>query len=234
MVPVARSTLVDTIAAAIVDRIVSGKLEPGDPLPSQDALAADLGVSRLTVREAVKALAQSGIVRVEHGSGTFVNPGHRWTDLGALSRLAADAEGAIDVPMALIEVRRMIEVGAAELCARRHTPDVIVALDAALAGMAAATDASDLPAYVRHDIAFHDAILRGSGNPFIAAVFVPMRAELERARTQTSSVDAIRRHALAHHRAIRDAIAARDAAGARAAMDAHMDQTADDLAVHLA
>lgn len=118
----ARSSLVDTTTEQLVERVATGVFPVGEPLPAQDALAVDLGVSRLTVREAIKALADRGLLRVEHGSGTFVNPPHRWTDIEALSR-RADASNDLDVRKALIEVRRMIEVGAADLCARRHGPE---------------------------------------------------------------------------------------------------------------
>ena len=229
---VAHASLVDKAAAALLDKVIGGGFAAGKPLPSQDQLATMLGVSRLTVREAVKSLAQSGILRVEHGNGTFINSSDRWTDFTAIARLDP-ANDRLAVPRALIEVRRMIEVGAAELCAQRADADVVADLDRHIAGMVDFGRRDDVAGFVRHDIAFHDAILRGTRNPFVAAVFDPMRPALEQGRTQTSSYAAIRDNAVAQHRLIRDAIASGDAVRARAAMAGHMDQTEEDLEAHV-
>lgn len=219
-------SLVDKTASSLLDRVLDGRFPADRPLPSQDQLADALGVSRLTVREAVKSLTQSGILRVEHGNGTFVNPTDQWTDIAAISRSAALGSGA---PRALLEVRRMIELGAAELCATRADAGVLASLDAHLEAMDAANAAGDVAGFVRHDIDFHDAILRGTGNPFVAAIYDPLRSALEHGRTQTSAFPEIRAHAQEQHRSVRAAIASGDPGRARAAMSAHMDQTLADL-----
>lgn len=224
-----RPSRVDEAVDALTDRIVGGELAAGEALPGQWELAEQMAVSRLTVREAITALAAKGMVEVQPGNGTFVRPPHEWTDLSALSRVRTRETGSSRVALSVIEIRRMIEVGAASLCAARRTSEDIDALRSALDAMVRARDAGDVATFVTHDLAFHHAVLRGCANPFLALVYDPLEKVLASAREQTSQVAAIRDHAVDHHRAILAAIESGDAEAAAAAMDAHMDQTADDL-----
>lgn len=225
-----RPSRVDEAVEAILARVVSGEFAAGAALPGQWELAELMQVSRLTVREAVKELAAKGIVSVEPGNGTFVRPSTEWTDLSALSRLETDDSR---IAVSVIEIRRMIEVAAAGLCAQRRTDADLASLRANLAGMESAHDAGDVATFVARDLAFHQSVLHGCANPFLAVVYDPLTKVMTATRGQTSAVPVIRQHAIGHHRAILERIAARDPAGASAAMDAHMDQTSDDLHVHV-
>ncbi|GAA2180579.1 FadR/GntR family transcriptional regulator [Brooklawnia cerclae] len=230
---VTRENLVDATATQLLDRILAGDFESG-ALPNQDTLARECGVSRLTVREAMKGLEQRGIIRVEHGVGTFVVPVDHWRDIDAIARLQRLDPNGTGVSAQLIEVRRMIEIGAAELCAVRRSDDLVDELGACVARMEAAAHEDDVAGFVDADIDFHDAILRGTQNPFVAAIFDPMRSTLEFSRTQTSSVGQIRTNAIVQHHGVLDAIAARDPDAARRAMTSHMDQTQNDLDTYVA
>lgn len=223
-----RSNLVDATADQLLERIVAGEFDDG-ALPSQDALATECGVSRLTVREAIKALAQRGLVSVEHGVGTFVVPTSKWHDLPAVAKLYAYDPNGIEIARLLIEVRRMIEIGAAEVCAVRRPLAVIAELRACLDRMEAAAKVDDVAEFVSADIEFHDCILAGTQNPFVAAIYDPLRPVLLHGRTQTSSVRRIRGNAIAQHRGVLEAIESGDPDAARLAMTSHMDQTQHDL-----
>jgi DNA-binding FadR family transcriptional regulator len=96
-----------------------------------------------------------------------------------------------------------------------------------------AHDSNDLGAFVEADLAFHDVILHASGNVFVAVLFEPLHRVLETRRTQTSKIPDIQKHAIGHHRNILEALEARDPDRARAAMDAHMQQTLDDLRTYV-
>ena len=98
-----------------------------------------------------------------------------------------------------------------------------------LESMRAAHEKHDVAAFVAADLAFHDLILRASENVFVAVLFAPLHRVLEKRRTQTSEVREIQAHAIGHHQKIVDALATRDPHQARDAMDAHMQQTLDDL-----
>ena len=83
------------------------------------------------------------------------------------------------------------------------------------------------------DLAFHDLILQASENMFVAVLFEPLHRILEKRRTETSEVPDIQAHAIGHHQSIADALASGDPGRAREAMDAHMQQTLDDLKTYV-
>ena len=192
-------------------------------------------MSRLTIREAIKTLRAKNVVRVERGRGTYVNPVDQWTTLEALVRATVHRESATGrtLPERLIEVRRIVEVGAAELAAERRTDEDTARLEAQLAEMAAADEAGDVDAFVAADLAFHQTVLDAAGNGLIAALLGPLSRLLVPARHQTSEFDDIRRHALDYHAAIVEAIRAGDTEQARRAMHDHIDQTQEDLRVYV-
>ena len=107
----------------LVDAIARGDHPPGSRLPPEDKLSELAAVSRLTVREAIRVLRIKGVVRVEQGRGTFVNPTSRWAPLdpALLAARTASPGDAGDVARKLTEARRMVEIGAAELAAERRS-----------------------------------------------------------------------------------------------------------------
>lgn len=225
----ATGSRVATTVTALVERIAAGEFAPGERLPGQDDLARLLGVSRLTVREAVKELQSGHIVRVEHGNGTFVTEVATWTDLDAIARVTSGGHG-LATALALVEVRRMIEVGAAELAAARRDEADLAAMHRHLEAQARATEDGDVPAAVEHDLGFHAALLQACHNPFVAAVLEPLGTSLATVRARTSAVPPVRSRALEHHRRVLAAVEAGDRTAAARAMSEHMDQTAHDLA----
>jgi GntR family transcriptional repressor for pyruvate dehydrogenase complex len=156
-------------------------------------------------------------------------------DVEALVRATVHRESATGrtLPERLIEVRRIVEVGAAELAAERRTDEDTARLEAQLAEMAAADEAGDVDAFVAADLAFHQTVLDAAGNGLIAALLGPLSRLLVPARRQTSEFDDIRRHALDYHAAIVEAIRASDPEQARRAMHDHIDQTQEDLRVYV-
>ncbi|MCA4133349.1 FadR/GntR family transcriptional regulator [Arthrobacter sp. M4] len=223
-----RRTLVDDVVDALLDDILAGRLKPHDAIPTELELAARNDVSRLTVREALKALRAQNILYVKAGRGTFVNPTDNWTGLDAILRAAAHGNGADEVAVGLIEMRRMVETGAAGLAARRHTDEDVERMRQAVQDMEHFHSSGDLEGFVAADIDFHDAILKASGNPFVRALFAQLGQLLYVARRATSAVPEIQEHAIAFHRRVLEAILTGDSETARKAMDEHMDQTYED------
>ena len=228
-------TLADELAEQLLQGILDGRYRPGAPLPPEADIAEEAGVSRLTLREAVKTLRAKNVVRVERGRGTFVNPPNRWTDLSALMRAATASRPTANaaVPRRLIEARRVIEVGAAELAAARRDHTHLDALQATLDDMRAAAAGSDVESFVTADIAFHAAVLDAAGNVFLAALLDPLGRLLVEGRHQTSAHADIRVHAIEHHEAITAAIRSGSRERASEAMRAHMDQTERDLETYV-
>ena len=177
-------TRVDAAVEELLRRIVGGTYPTGAALPGEASLASDLSVSRLTAREATKVLATRGVLSARQGSGTYVNDPASWQDLGSLAALARRDGSEREVGLALLEVRRMIEVGSAGLAAARITADRLDAMEAAIAELRRADADDDVDAAVGADLAFHDHIVRAASNPFIGVTFAPLRDELVVARPQ--------------------------------------------------
>ncbi|KRE78328.1 FadR/GntR family transcriptional regulator [Arthrobacter sp. Soil763] len=229
-----RRTLVDVVVDQVLEYILSGQIKPDDALPPEADIAKESGVSRLTAREAMKALKAQNVVYVKRGLGTFVNPPERWTGLDAIMRAASRGVASDQVALRLLEVRRMVETGAAELAASRHTEADLADLTESVRLMEAAHHAGDVEALTVADIAFHDTVLRASGNPFVPALLGQLSTLLYAMRRETSAFPDVQRHAIHHHKQVLTAIASGEPAAARSAMDAHITQTFEDYERYLA
>lgn len=226
--------LAEEVAEQLLDSILDGAIPATESLPAEAELAASFGVSRLTVREAVRILRTQGIVHIQRGRGTAVNPPEKWTSLDAIVRASAGRMGrGGHVSERLLEARRMIEVGSAQLAAVRRSADDLVALEENVDGMRIAAKEQRIDDFVFHDIAFHDVIMRASGNLFVPVLFSTFGRLLIETRRQTSAVPAIQWNAIEHHVAIADAMRSGDEQRARVTMEAHMDQTQRDLRHHV-
>ena len=224
----ARTSLVESVFEEILEHIIGGAYPPGASLPSESELAAASDVSRLTVREALKKLQAQNIVQVKRGLGTYVNPTAQWTDLQAILRSASAAAASPDVSLRLLEIRRMVEIGAAELAALNATEDDFTTMESANEALRRAHDAHDLDAVTAADLAFHEAVFRASANPFIPVILGPLSQLLYTMRRETSSFLEVQKHAMTHHALVLDALRTRDPEVARKAMQAHINQTYDD------
>lgn len=223
-----RRTLADSVVEDILERILSGDIEPHSALPAEPEIARAADVSRLTVREALKSLQAQNIVTVRRGLGTFVNPVDEWTGLEAILRAAALGAGIGEVALKLLEVRRIMEIGAAELAARHATAGHLAAMAASITELERAHNALDLDAVTLADLAFHNTVFRASGNPFLPSLLGQLGQLLYTTRRETSAFPEVQRHALEHHRLVHAAIATGEPEKARKAMEAHIDQTYDD------
>jgi GntR family transcriptional repressor for pyruvate dehydrogenase complex len=228
-----RHSIVDEIADGLLEQILSGALKAGDALPPEPEIAAKVGASRLTVREAVKVLQAHNIVQVRRGIGTFVNMPEQWTSLDAIIRGLAYGVGARDIPLRLLEARRIVETGAAELAAIRRRAGDITALRESLNLMETLRDVADVADFTAADIAFHDAVLMASGNPFVPALLNSLAPLLYATRRETSEIPQIRQHAIEHHRRILNAIESGDPEQSRRVMTEHLVQTFDDYEHYL-
>ncbi len=222
-------------AAEIIGRrIVSGGLLPGTLLPELDELATELSISRVSAHAAVKLLAEKGLVLSKPDHRTVVRPRSEWRrlDVDLLLWQIADLPDAAFVSN-LFEVRRIIEPEAAAIVAARRAGQAVADMEQALAEMAATgPQAQDS---ISADLAFHKALLIGTGNEFIAG-FAPLIEALLRV------VFRIQRDArpdpgafVPDHRAVLDAIKRGDAEGARRAATVLLDGAEKDAmnGIHL-
>lgn len=208
----------EQVVAHVRSLIERKRLRPGDRLPAERDLATQIGVSRPTVRMGLHALAAMGCVHSRHGSGTYIP---ETPALGAepLSLLAALHDFTDDQ---MYDARRILEVGAAGLAAENATPEQLVSLADAVAGLFAALD--DPHRFLVHDIEFHRTVAAASGNPIIAAV-IEMVSTLfydQRRETAEHATGRALRDAANLHRDIFLAIRGHNAEAARRAMNDHL------------
>ena len=202
-------TAAGAIAAALRDDIVGLVLLPRTAL--RDAVLCErFGTSRTPVREALIRLGEEGLVDILPQSGTFV------------SRIPVAA-----IPEAVL-VRQALE-GVTVEAAARAVPRGLERVDAALAQQRALAARRDTDGFHEADEAFHEAIALLAGHPNIWRLLRQVKVQLDRARRLTLPALGRMDQVVAEHRAIRDAVAAGDAAGARAAMTLHLSVVLPDV-----
>lgn len=214
----------DAVMATIKSLILDGKLAPYQRLPSENELAEALGVSRPTVREAVRGLLALNILESRHGEGTFVTslePSLLAAPIDFLLRVDKSSLGA------LTETRQVLETGVAELAAVNRTAEDLHVLGTLIEEFAQSLD--DLERCIELDVDFHVALATAAGNPILASMLATVAALGIESRRQTGRSLTIRRRSQTDHLAIYAAIELRDPAGARAAMVEHLDHVAQDV-----
>jgi GntR family transcriptional repressor for pyruvate dehydrogenase complex len=214
----------EQVVSYVRSLIERGEVRRGDRLPAERDLAAQIGVSRPTVRAGLRALAAMGVVQSRHGSGTFIPDGPPSLASEPLSFQAA-LHGFTREEM--YETRRILEVGAAALAAERATPDQMATLAEEVAGLFASLD--DPRVFLVHDISFHRGVATASGNPIVASLVEMVSALYYERRRDTAARASDRdlRDAAEAHRRIYQAIRAHDAEAARRAMHDHLVQASE-------
>lgn len=209
----------------ILEHIITGRFPANTPLPAEADLADILQVSRPTMREAVSILRERGVLDVRQGSGTFVRPHDEWTDVPTIMRAISQDMSPRDVGLRLVEVRRMLEVGAAGLAATNRTNADLVLMDQTHREYCHASKRERIENCAHLDIQFHNAILTASGNPFLAPILTPFAQALYESRLETTRNRDARIRAIDCHSAILQAIDRKDATEAKQAMRRHMTET---------
>lgn len=211
-------TVTDEAIAKIREMIVSGHWGPGDRLPREADLALQLGLSRNSLREAVRALALVRVLEVRQGDGTYVSslePDLLLESTSFVTHLLQD-----HTVLELFEVRRLLEPAAAALAAVRMADHERQAVKVELDRMLTAADVEEL---VAADMAFHSLIARAAGNTVLSALLDglaarTMRARVWRGRTDEGAVAMT----VSEHERIYEAIASRDPELTRALVAAHI------------
>ncbi|AXB43308.1 FadR/GntR family transcriptional regulator [Amycolatopsis albispora] len=184
MPPVIRRPLAAQAAEVLLERIRAAEWPVGHKLPSEAALAAQLGVGRSTLREAVRELAAKGVLDSRQGAGVFVTAADVAEDWDAVLRRAS--------VIAVIEARVAIEAEAAALAAERRTPGDLRALRRTLAGRE--YRGQPVEEYVDADMAFHRAVLTAAHNDVLVELFDSFLPRLRKAM-----IDMLRVHSLEPH-----------------------------------
>jgi GntR family transcriptional repressor for pyruvate dehydrogenase complex len=208
----------DEAILKIKGMIVGGELGPGDRLPNEADLAARLGVSRGSLREAVKALSLVHILDVRRGDGTYVSSLRSGQLLDALSFLVDFHQD--DSVLRFFEVRRLLEPAAAALAAIRISDAELDRLERLLGEVGPGTSVEEL---VANDTQFHRGIALAVGNDVLCSLLDGLTGATQRARIWRGMTEegALER-TLAEHRAIHRALLERDPEQARSCMTVHI------------
>jgi GntR family transcriptional regulator, galactonate operon transcriptional repressor len=224
--PLKSAHVVDTLGM----RIVSGQLHSGDLLPTEAELSAQLGISRPSLREGLRALAQKGLVHGRTRRGTSVNDRREWNVLDSdVLRWLSVAPPDPAFFMDLLDVRMIVEPAAARLAALRATPEQILAIETAYRGMVTATP-HDMEACCRHDLTLHELIIHSTGNQMLIRFAAAIRTALLACVRIASNARESYENSLAEHQAVAIAIRRRNPEEAEQAMRNLLAGTARDLA----
>lgn len=210
--------LTDDAITSIKQMILSGQVGPGEKLPREKELATRLGLSRSSLREAIRALILAGILKTRQGDGTYVTSLEPHQLLETMS-LAVDFMQNRTL-VELFEVRRMIEPAATALAAGRITTEALEHLEETLGRMDSAETVEEL---VEADDEFHRTIAGATDNAALAALLQnlygrTLRARIWRGLAEEGALDRTR----ISHRSIYGAISNRDAELARSAATMHI------------
>ena len=221
---IASSRLYEKIVEQIEKSILDGAINPGDQLPPERELAQRFGVSRTAVREAVKALAEKGLVEVLPGRGTFVTNSRSQAIRQSLDRMIRISQ--LDGVEHLVEVRAILEPEIAARAAAHADEKDLAAMQEAIAAMDQA--GQDADAYIEADLDFHLALAEAADNPLILALIDSIVVLLRQHRVRMFFVHGGPERGQQHHKRILDAVARHDADAARIAMKAHLQQVNED------
>lgn len=211
-----RRSLAHDAAEHLRELVSSGALRPGDRLPSERELASRLGVSRPTLREAVRGLVIMGLLETRHGAGTFVV--RTAPPDGDAFTVTIDLEGA---PIQeLFEIRLLLEPSVTERATARITDDELAELRDMLERMEATV--GEAQAFALVDAEFHRMVHVAARSATMLSLLDGIADLSLRGRTISTVQASVRRRTLLEHRAILEALEDRDPVLAREAMAAHL------------
>ena len=213
----------EQVAEALRHRVVAGELAPDERLPTEMALATEFGVSRATVREALRLLAAENLIRTAKGA-----TGGSYVSVPSAGRLSASLRSGIgllaesrDVSLEqLLEARQLLEVPAARLAAIRHRDEDLERLRAAIPGRPLELGTQEQFVY---NSDFHSVVLEASGNVLLAIAAQPVFDVLQTRLVRSNLGARFHRTINAHHRSITAAIEGGDADAAGGEMHDHVE-----------
>lgn len=220
MFTIKKKKLAEGVIEEIIRMIKDEELKEGDRLPNQNAFAAQLGVSRTSLRDALNILTLHGILEQQQGRGTVI-----------ISRIPALYADRLTPPLILdsrannelIEARKLLEVGTVELAARNATKKQILELGVIVEDMIKALKDRRIDNYTERDIAFHCHIAEASQNRVLVYLVASIRGFLEKfAKESFAVLPDLQQRSLNFHKEIYQAIKDRDVKKAREHMKRHI------------
>jgi GntR family transcriptional repressor for pyruvate dehydrogenase complex len=214
-----RKNRVHEEVARQIERLILEKLQPGDKLPGERELAGTLGVSRSSIRDAMRRLELMGLVEPRQGSGTVVREPSTDTLVSPLANVLAHKRQMVGE---LLDFRRMLEPPLAARAATHASTEDVKVMEEILGRQQERLREGGLA--VEEDSEFHYRIALASGNSVVLKVLDVVMDLLVETRSRSLQSEGRPRKSLAGHRRILAAIKRRDAAGAEAAMRQHIQE----------
>lgn len=219
----ARTTVTQRAIKEIKAKIAAGELEAGQRLPTERDLAADLGLSRSSMREAIRALTVMGVLEARHGAGIYVTrlePGDLLETFGVVAEISRGP-----TLLHLVQVRKILEPAAAAAAAARIDDGGLARLRAETAAMERGGTAEEI---VGHDLEFHRIITEAAANPVLAAILEGLNSRTFRARVWRGyREEGVFPRTFREHDQIYRALSERDPDGARIAAAVHIGAVED-------
>ena len=212
-----RNRIYEEIARQI-EKMITEKMKPGDRLPPERQLADMFGVSRSSIRDAIRTLELSGLVEARQGLGTVVREHSADAVINPLTQVLVQKRKLVGE---LLDVRKMIEPPLAARAAVHATSDEVAEMDSILRRQEEKMRGGELA--IEEDNEFHYAIALAADNSVVLKVLDVLMDLLRETRERSLQVEGRPERSMAGHREILDAIKRQDAAGAEAAMCRHIE-----------
>jgi DNA-binding FadR family transcriptional regulator len=220
--PIKKTRVAEEVADRIRVLMLDGTFPPGEPLPSERHLAERFGVSRGSIRDALRTLETIGLLETRHGQGTFP---HELSVDRLVAPLASVMAYRSDLQDELLDVRRMFEPAVARVAALRATEEDLADLQRILDTQRQKLKTSQ--SAIVEDTAFHAILARATRNRVIMSIMATLNDLLVESRTQSLLQKGRPARSVDGHEAVVAALRRRDAEGASQAMYNHIDQIAD-------
>lgn len=215
------------IAEQLLGQIGSRRLKPGDALPPERELTETFKVGRSSIREALRMLESQGVIHAANGGAFVVADAANPLESSLRLLFALDERAGMHD---LFELRRILECEAAALAAQRHDEEHLAEMDAATEEMDASLRGPErADRFIEGDLRFHLAVADATGNRLVTHTMHAVRDVLRRALSTVYLIPHSPESAVVEHRAIRAAIAARDASKAHEEMRLHLARVESDV-----
>lgn len=228
--PIRSRKIVDMVVERLEHQVFDGNLSDGDKLPSEEQLAAQLGVGRRSVREALKVLETKGLVEVQKGVGAVV----KRNDLdGFLDILTRNMDLYLRINKAdfehITQLRWLLEGAALDQCALLRKSEKLDELADMVARQRQACEQGDYLEYQDWHFRFHQTIVDALGNPVITMIYVQVLALVREPMEKSGSDPNVHVRAIRDHERILEALRQGSATGARQVLDKHLKQFISDM-----
>ncbi|MFA5863181.1 MAG: FadR/GntR family transcriptional regulator [Phycisphaerae bacterium] len=221
--PIQNTDKVEQAVKVLQEFIINGNLKPGTDLPAESEMASNIGVSKFSMREALRVLESQGLIDITQGRRTKVAE-FSITPISEMMVLALRRSKSVLAD--LMEARQCLECDIARFAAVRAKPPHIDALIQTIRELE--ENRTDLDICVEKDLEFHNILINATGNKVFEIMLSPLTELLRKSRLKTMKRDGIE-HAIRGHKSILAAVQKKDPAKAALAMRDHLQMAEKDL-----